>query len=504
MQHQRLSASNLFQQQRDYYSHRGIDAWRTGEVPFGLTTSPIMGRSYADMVEGYLRDLQAGQQLKEDQPLYIVELGAGIGRLGFNILKELENRPLPGRVCYVLSDLAESGPEFWRQHPALKPFLENGTLDMAIFDADKDEEVRLLESGARLNPENPVVFIANYLYDTLAQDGFRIQGGELYESLGRVVEEEGRYRLDYRYEPVSEPPYEEPVLNALLEEYRAQLGDTHLLLPVGGIACTRRLLELSGERMLLLVGDKGGDTLVDWSRGRAHQPSWHGAGFSMDVNFHALKRVLTDMGARPLWSEARKGGLMLWAFQFGEGDSSHLDYAFKRAADDFNPGDLWNFRCCLEGEIPEPSLRLLLEAMRLSCWDPQLVHVHSDQLCRLGAQADRGARAELHRALARSWERNFLLRHGTDLAFEIGRILSHIDMPEQGLEFYQESVRIFGKFSSTLCNMGVCYHTLRRLPEALRAFEEALELDPTMDAARDWILNLKTEMQESGSFCAVD
>lgn len=507
MEYQRLSASNLFAQQRQYYSSRGIDAWRTGEVPFGLSTSPILARSYVDVIEGYLRDLAEAGQLDLEHPVYVVELGAGIGRLGFNILKELESRPLPLRVCYVLTDFAETSLAFWEQHPALHPYLEAGTLDLAYYDAEEGGPVRLRRSERELGCENPTVVIANYVYDTLVHDGFRVQGGTLYECLGSVVEEEGRYRLDYHYQPVTEPPYSEAALNELLESYRAELGDTHLLIPIGAIQCTRRLKELSGDRLLLLVGDKGGSTLKEWSQGAAHQPVWHGGGFSLDVNFHALDHALIHMGASSLSAEYRAGGFSVWAFRFAAPDremgSAHLNYAFERAVNGFGAVDLWNFRRWFEAEVPQPTLRALLEAMRLSCWDPQLVLVHSDQLCGLAAEAGPEDRQELHRALSRTWERNFLLRHGTDLAFEIGRVLSHMDLPEQALEFYQESTRIFGASAATHCNMGVCYHALRRLGDAQKAFENALDLDPAMDPARDWILSLKTEMEESGSFCAV-
>lgn len=60
----------------------------------------------------------------------------------------------------------------------LKPFLDSGQLDMAIFDAVNDSTIRLSRSGLELGPGtcvNPICVVANYLFDTLCHDIFQVR-----------------------------------------------------------------------------------------------------------------------------------------------------------------------------------------------------------------------------------------------------------------------------------------------------------------------------------------
>ena len=64
----------------------------------------------------------------------------------------------------------------------LKPFLDSGQLDMAIFDAVNDTTIRLSRSGTLLGPGtcvNPICVVANYLFDTLCHDIFQVSAVEV-------------------------------------------------------------------------------------------------------------------------------------------------------------------------------------------------------------------------------------------------------------------------------------------------------------------------------------
>ena len=54
-----------------------------------------------------------------------------------------------------------------------------------LADAERDRELKLFHSGKTLGPNslrNPVVAIANYVFDTLRQDAFRLVEGQLQEA----------------------------------------------------------------------------------------------------------------------------------------------------------------------------------------------------------------------------------------------------------------------------------------------------------------------------------
>src|ERR1043165_51792 len=136
-QRQPFSSCLIWRLQQDYFREAGIEAWRQGRVPHYITSNPTVARSYAELVFGVFRDrARAGAS---GEPIYLLELGAGSGRLAFHFLKELTRlcaqAPFEApRFCYILSDLAPKNLAFWSAHPKLQPFVQAGQVDFAEFD----------------------------------------------------------------------------------------------------------------------------------------------------------------------------------------------------------------------------------------------------------------------------------------------------------------------------------------------------------------------------------
>ena len=86
--------------------------------------------------------------------------------------------PLPlNRIKYVMTDFTENNFKHWKEHPALKEYVESGIIDFTIFDATSDSEMTLYHSKVTLKPnsvKNPIVVVANYLFDTLHHDLFQV------------------------------------------------------------------------------------------------------------------------------------------------------------------------------------------------------------------------------------------------------------------------------------------------------------------------------------------
>ena len=89
-----------------------------------------------------------------------------------------------------MTDLAEKNIAHWRGHVLLRPFVASGMLDLARFDAEQPAPLVLLESGETLSAEtlcNPIVVFANYFFDSISQDSFVFQRGELFENTVTVT-----------------------------------------------------------------------------------------------------------------------------------------------------------------------------------------------------------------------------------------------------------------------------------------------------------------------------
>ena len=130
------------------------------------------------------------------EPLYIVEAGAGLGKLAFLIVRELlAAREFYPEMCggetlfrYVLTDCAPQNLAFWDGHDQLKPLFDLGVLDAALVDASVPGlggEIRLTHSGDVISPgspvRNPIFCICNYVINALPYDAFQIRpDGRIY------------------------------------------------------------------------------------------------------------------------------------------------------------------------------------------------------------------------------------------------------------------------------------------------------------------------------------
>ena len=208
----RCSESHLWKLMMSFYDRKGVSSWSQGIVPHFITCNAFIGRSYARVLSGFLDDCVRGAassndpsksslRLDPEHPLYIIELGTGAGKFSFFMLKALiemsDTLAFPvSKIVYVMTDFTESNFNFWTEHPALKPYVQSGQLDFALFDAVNDTSLTLHNSKVVLGPSgprtvNPICVVANYLFDTLCHDIFQVQDGQLKEGLISVGSDRG-------------------------------------------------------------------------------------------------------------------------------------------------------------------------------------------------------------------------------------------------------------------------------------------------------------------------
>src|SRR6185312_7239793 len=102
------------------------------------------------------------------------------------------------------------------------PALADERLDFARFDIGGDRALALRRRGIELERvTNPLVVIANYVFDSVPADAFAVSDGALEECLVSV---HGDMELSYSRAPAT--AYGDDDLDALLEHYRGALSDT--------------------------------------------------------------------------------------------------------------------------------------------------------------------------------------------------------------------------------------------------------------------------------------
>src|ERR1700756_3485764 len=120
----RLSQSVIWRLQQDFYARRGLKAWTEDLVPSYITNNPFIAEIYAEIVAGFISDCMNPQPkdsrpLSPENPLRILELGAGTGKFSYLFLRKLsrlleEKRVAPQIVRYSMADCSESLLAEWR------------------------------------------------------------------------------------------------------------------------------------------------------------------------------------------------------------------------------------------------------------------------------------------------------------------------------------------------------------------------------------------------------
>jgi tetratricopeptide (TPR) repeat protein len=497
---QEFSASLIWELQRRYFTERGVEAWRQGEVPHYVTSNPTIANCYAEIVLALWRDRA---RLGADgegghQPLTICELGGGSGRFAFYFLSRLaylcEHASVPpGSFRYVLTDIAESNLDFWRGHKRLAPFFASGALDMARFDVGSPGELALRISGDTIRwngLHHPLVVVANYVFDGVPQDLFHVSGGRCHHSLASLSVDENpdefdaaellaKLKVHYQDRPLDGPPYPEPWLQRLLHDYASALSDSHVLFPATALRCLHRMAQLSRQGLLLLSADKGEHRLEALEGRSPPNPVRHGS-VSLPVNYHAFTSFCEHGGGLALTPASHPQSINVIGLLIVSDPAAHTatHNAYQRHVREFGPDSFFSVMRHARETIPQMSARDILAYLQLSHHDSHQFGRYLPRLQQLAADFDDEARQDVIAAIEKVWSHYFPLGEELDLANQIASLFYAIDDYPRALTYFARSIEIYGEDTGTLYNMAACHHLLGENNEAAALLERVLELEP--------------------------
>jgi tetratricopeptide (TPR) repeat protein len=519
-----LSGSPLYAWQRKFFEAQGSQAFSAGGVPSFITSNAFIAGAYAKVVGGWLRDCLAAAPrepgsfppLDLRHPVYILELGCGSGRFGFHFLDRLgELLAWPAwrgvEIRYLFTDFAASQVEALAAHPRMEPLIAAGRVDFACLDAvAADGEIRLLLAGETLSPgmlRNPLVVIANYVFDGIPQEAYQVRDGRLHELRARLswaadggeAEEERpveAMRVDWEEGPPAEPGGDEE-LDRILGEYAERLEGATFLFPAAAIGCLRRLARLADDRLLLLSADKGAchEALLD--TGASPAIARHGS-FSLMVNYHALGRFFAHRGGELLGSSHLQCNLVVVAGLLGQppGGSAETHLAFDQAIERQGPDDFFQVAAAL-GQYDGSSLDQLLAWLRFAEWDSEIVGRCLPLLTRDAARATGVARLEIHRVALETWRRYFPIGESFDLAFQLGVLLCELELHAEALGLFEASLAAYGDNAATSFNFALCHLRLGDLAQAEKYLLETLAAAPDYEPAE--MLRLEIEKAKAAA-----
>lgn len=518
----RLSESRLWAFQREFYAREGAEAW-DGKVPSYVTSNAFIAHAHASVLLRFMAE-HAARGGPDDEPFHIIELGAGPGRFGFLLLQELTRlRAELGlshvRFVHVMTDFADKNIGFWREHPALRPHIAAGTLGLARFEIGASDrlEVELAAApGARiLEParplSRPLIVIANYVFDSLPCDIFRLCGGRLEEGLTRpnirpnpaggnnLAEVMDRAGFDFTYRPAALPYYGDPLADAVLAGYREELGEASFLFPVGAVGCLRDLLRLTRGGLFVMATDKG--------YGRHHRTFMasppdivlHDTAFSLSVNFHALGEYARRTGGS-CHHQRHQSSTVTTALTLDLDLDAHVETrrALARHIDEAGHAHLFHVHTLLDRSAEQASTEELVSLLCLLRWDPVALNRCIDVLIARASRMSPVALAELAEGMARSAELFYVASNGFSLANNIGAFFQAAGLHEVALAYYRRARDEVGRSDFLCYNMGLCHYFLGAYELALAELREALSLGYQDNVLlKGWIVQTQEELAKS-------
>ncbi|WP_169088244.1 SAM-dependent methyltransferase [Paenibacillus sp. PL91] len=498
----RFSEAPIWELQRAYFEEQGIEAWQNEEVPQYITNNPVIATAYAEILFGFLQDRARLGHLAE--PVTILELGAGSGRLAFQVLKELgELIDYAGIALppyrYVMSDLPVKNMAYWQQHPSLKPFVQQGILDFAKFDAVHDAELHLTQSGDTIKKaslKQPLLIIANYFFDSIPQELIYVDEGNIFEcrvSLTLPDEGEAPAALDmlermvpeYHYRRAAE--YEQksyPYLD-VIELYKQKLEDSHILFPETGLDCLERLGQLSQEGFALLTADKGDHRLDNWAFAEPPKLIHHGS-FSLTANYHAIQQAFERKGAWSHFTEHHYKNLNVGCILMLQSPTSYANtrLAYRRFVDRFGPDDFFSMKLWFDEHLDQLGLAQMLAFWRLGRYDAQLFLQSAKRMLLLVPDTGEEEMEDLRQGIHLMWAGYYPMNEKHDLALDCAVLLYQLELYEDARVFFERSLSENEGTAETLYSMAICCYELERETEELAYAQRVLTLDPQHEGAR--------------------
>lgn len=504
-QRYRFSEAPIWELQRSYYEQLGMKAWNNDQVPQYITSNPMIGTAYAEMIFGFLQDRAAKGDTAE--PVIILELGAGAGRLAFQTLQKLSELieyagiPLPP-FKYVMSDLPLLNITGWQQHPRLIPFVEQGILDFARFDAVADTELKLVHSGAVIRPGDlaqPLLVIANYFFDSIQQELLYVDEGNIFdcevslkypEQADTMTTSEVLRDLVPEYHYVRAAAYEEPdyPFQEVISFYRQQLEDSHILFPAAALSCMERLDRLSRTGFILLTADKGDHRLENWEFLEPPKLMHHGS-ISLTANYHAMQYYFELKGAQTLTTPHHYKNLNVVCMLMLKDPDAHVQtrLAYRRSVERFGPDDFFSMKLWIDNNYDSMGMQQMLAFWRLGGYDAELFIQSAERISALLPDANDEELLDLQLGIQKMWDGYYPMPQKYDLALDTGLLLFEMDQYGESRRYLELSLAEGDEepVVTVLYCLAICCYELEDDAGALEYTRKALVIEPDHEEALD-------------------
>lgn len=475
----RFSKSLVWQINKDFYHQSGTTAWSNSLVPHQITNSATAATAYAELIYAFLKDFESNTP--SDKIVYIIELGAGHGRLCFNILRQLDQLILDSngcstKYCYVLSDIVEENLAFYSNHPKLQEYFRRGVLDISYFDAEESKELVLRKSKFKISHtelEQPILAIANYFFDSLPNELYYFQDGNVYNcsvsigSMSDPMEKTAQELIDemelsIHTSTVQELNFENEIYNKILSRYNQQCSDTYILFPKIAMDCLSNISSFSKTGLVLLTMDKGYKEIQELGARKKPDFVKHGS-FSLWVNFHAMSQFCILSGGSSMFDVCTNFSIDLGCLSLIKQPfkSQLFEEAYRKYSNQLNLDDYNNIKKIVYKNLPNVNLPELLGFIRINAYDASIFIDLLPTIKQLSKTISIKERTRLKQTIFQVWNKYYPIEEDFDLSYELGSLLYDLGYYLEALEHYKNSSQTFGNKIDVDYNQILCYYQLR-------------------------------------------
>jgi tetratricopeptide (TPR) repeat protein len=493
----RFSKSILWDAQTNYYEDTGIEAWKKG-VPYYITSNNYVANLYAHGYLAYLADLKQRKILDLKHPVYLFELGAGSGTFGYllhqQIANLLEDYGLTDvHWLVVLTDVANSNLSYWQTQSQLMALAQKGTLDFAHFDMRSPCKPHLITQNQSIEDwVNPILIVANYVFDSIPCDAFCTDPIGLYEKLitTRAKKRNPRNPTDletaFIKKRITLPYYNEPMQDRLLQTHLDRHETADLVMPTAAFALFDFFSKLQ-PRLFCLSADKGSYDLDEAKLYEQSDIVYHGGSCSVNVNFHALHTWFEAHNGEGVHESAHSAIHTACFFTNDHlEDLPMLRSQLKTRFQTLGVGGFYNITQQYNSGKNEMTLQSFSALMRLSHYDAQTFMCYGTRISKLYE-----ASAPHDRAHLLSIFEQVIAHHydfpGADLFFDLGYLYTQFGLYEKAIPCYHRSHQNHPSHQPTLYNLGLCYYDLNQFDQSQVYFIKALKLDPQCHETKHWL-----------------
>lgn len=319
--------------QAKYYGRKGLDAWLDNEVPTAITTNSFAALNNATLVFEAVMQQEARGALGPEDPVVVMEYGAGLGLFAYNFIRRFEQvcrreqKNFGDRLQYIASDYLPELIQGLCRQPFLKKDIQAGKLRVAVADVTAAGPLQFFQVSEDESSETVVTseemprlsaIITNYLHcclpiEVLQQEGdawstksvrtgVRLTASEAEASINTTELLASDSILDRLEEQERWDPID---LASVCQDEQHQYAlksvvsgrqKSNLLNPVGSFKSLKTVFSPLLEGGVYLIHDKGIVKTSAYDYEATEGRSTHGGSTAFMTNFPVLKVYAEAIG----------------------------------------------------------------------------------------------------------------------------------------------------------------------------------------------------------------